>query len=370
MTRRRRLERVFHCQEPDRVPIEMWITPEARRDPRSERLRRLIDQYSDNFANWSPAWGFLQMPCETETVEVESRPGEYRRVRQTHRTPAGDFTAIHWHPASIADYHWEKHFLSDPEDLRRLRDAVFAPPPDDPSAFHETVRRIGEDSLVLVGIPHPFGALTRAAAREDFYAWLHLERDLIHDTLDALVNRLIARLKPLLDAGVGPYFSQSGMEMALVPWMSREMFEEYIVPYDTKVYGLIHQYGGKTRIHCHGNAMRYLERFVEIGIDAIEPCEPPPQADVVLSEAKRLVGSRMLLCGNIPSPQFQFLHPDETEALVKQALRDGAPGGGFILRTTGGEAGTWPGIHLDRVFANAERTIEVGVRHGRYPLKV
>ena len=185
-----------------------------------------------------------------------------------------------------------------------------------------------------------------------------------------LINRLIARLKPLLEAGVGPYFSQSGMEMALDPWMSREMFEDYIVPYDSKVYGLIHRYGGKTRIHCHGKAMRYLEQFVEIGIDGIEPCEPPPQADVVLREAKQLVGDRMLLCGNIPSPQFQFLHPDETEELVKQAIRDGAPGGGFILRTTGGEAGTWPGVNLDRVLANAERMIEAGVRYGQYPLNV
>jgi hypothetical protein len=370
MTRRQRLERVFHCQEPDRVPIEMSITPEARRDPRSERLRALIDQYADNFAGWSPSWGFMQMPSESDSAEIESHPGRFRRVRHTQHTPVGDFTAIHWYPASTPDYHWEKHYLSGPEDLRRLRDAAFDPPADDPAAFQEVVHRIGEESLVLVGVPHPFGALARAAAREDFYAWLHLERDLIHDVLDVLVDRLVDRLEPLLKAGVGPYFSQSGMELALDPWMSREMFEEYIVPYDSRIYGLIHRYGGKTRIHCHGKAMRYLERFVEIGIDAIEPCEPPPQADVVLSEAKRLVGDRMLLCGNIVSPQFQFLHPEETEELVKQALRDGAPGGGFILRTTGGEAGTWPGVHLERALANAEKMMEVGVRWGRYPLKV
>ncbi|MBM4044225.1 MAG: hypothetical protein FJ279_03860 [Planctomycetes bacterium] len=370
MTRRERLKRVFDCQEPDRVPIEMSITKEAGQDPRSARLRALIDQHADNFAGWSPNWGFLLMPCTSDSAEIENRPGEFRRVRQTYHTPAGDFSAIHWHPASTTDYHWQEHHLKSPDDLRRLRDVAYEPPRDDPSAFHETVRKVGESSLVLVGVPHPFGALARSAKREDFYAWLHLERDLIHDVLDVMVKRVLARLKPLLEAGVGPYFSQCGMELAIDPWMSRPMFEEYITPYDSRIYGLIHQYGGKTRIHCHGKAMRYLQRFVEIGIDGIEPCEPPPQADVVLAEAKKLVGDRMLLCGNIPSPQFQFLHPDETEALVKQAIRDGAPGGGFILRTTGGEAGTWPCVNLDRVLANAERMMEVGVKYGRYPLRV
>ena len=370
MTRRERLERVFNCQEPDRVPIEMAITADAQKDPRSERLRGLIAQHADNFSGWSPTWGFLLMPSTSGAAEVENRPGEYRRVQHTHHTPAGDFTAIHWHPTSIADYHWEKHCLSSPDDLRRLRDVEFEPPKDDPSGFHETVKRVGDDSLVLAGVPHPFGTLARSALRQDFYAWLHLERDLIHDVLDVLVKRVTDRLRPLLEAGVGPYFAQGGMELALDPWMSREMFEEYIVPYDSRIYGLIHEYGGKTRIHCHGNAMQYLERFVEIGIDGIEPCEPPPQGDVVLTEAKRLVGDRMLLCGNIPSPQFQFMDPDETEELVKQAIRDGGPGGGFILRTTGGEAGTWPCVNLDRVLANAERMIEVGVRYGAYPLEL
>lgn len=370
MTRRERLERVFNCKEPDRVPIEISITSEAQKDPRSARLWALIEQYADNFAGWSPEWGFLLMPCTAESKVIEDRPGEYRRVLNTYHTPAGDFTSIHWYPASTTDYHWEKHYLSSPEDLRRVRDASYEPPRDNPSTFHQTVKHVGENSLVLVNIPHPFGALARATAREDFYAWLHLERDLIHDVLDVMIQRTIARLRLLLEAGVGPYFSQCGMEMAIDPWMSRQMFEEYIVPYDSKIYGLIHQYGGKTRIHCHGKAMRYLERFVEIGIDGIEPCEPPPQGDVVLAEAKRLVGHRMLLCGNIPSPQFQFLPPDETEELVKEAIRDGAPGGGFILRTTGGEAGTWPGVNLDLVFANAERMIEAGIRYGQYPIRI
>ncbi len=368
MTPRERLERVWNCQEPDRVPIEMNIVAEASRDPRSARLRELITRYVDPLRGWGPNWGYFCLPYSSETKEIENRPGEYQRVQHVYHTPAGDFVAITKHPVSTIDYAWEKNYISTPDDLRRLRDAPYQLMESDIDACHRARKQLGDDGLLMVSVPHPFGTLTRNTLRQDFYAWLILERTLIHDVLDVLVNRVVNQLEYLLSNSVGMYFSQCGMEMALTPWMSHDMFEEYIVPYDSKIYGTIHKYGGKTRIHCHGNAMEYLERFVEIGIDAIEPCEPPPQADVVLKEAKKRVGDHMLLCGNIPSPQFQFMTPDETEEYVKQTISDGAPGGGFILRTTGGDAGTWTAPDLPHVLANAERMIEAGLKYGRYPL--
>jgi uroporphyrinogen-III decarboxylase len=118
--------------------------------------------------------------------------------------------------------------------------------------------------------------------------------------------------------------------------------------------------------------MKYLERFLDSGINGIEPCEPPPQGDVVLKGAKQRVGDRMLLCGNIPSQNFRFTDLDHTEELVKQAIRDGAPGGGFILRTTGGSAGTWmvPELDLDRQLAHCQRLIEAGLKYGKYPINI
>jgi len=370
LTPRERLERVFNCQEPDRVPIEMSIVAEAARDPRSARLRELTAQHAAKLRGWGPNWGFFCLPYTHETREIENKPGEYKRIQRTYHTPAGDFYAITKHPVSTIDYAWEKHYLSDPDDLRRLMNAPYKLLECDTSAFHRGREQLGDDGILMVGIPHPFGQLTRSTLRQDFYAWLILERTLIHDLLNVLVNRVLNQLEYLLPKLRAKYFSQCGMEMALTPWMSHAMFDEYIVPHDSKIYQIIHKYDGKTRIHCHGNAMEYLEKFVEIGIDAIEPCEPPPQADVVLKEAKRRVGDRMLLCGNIPSPQFTFMQPDETEEYVKQTIRDGAPGGGFILRTTGGDAGTWTARNLGHVLANAERLIEAGFKYGQYPISI
>jgi hypothetical protein len=74
-----------------------------------------------------------------------------------------------------------------------------------------------------------------------------------------------------------------------------------------------------------------------MGLDALDPLEPPPFGDNDLARAKRQVGRRMLLCGNIPSQAFYLdsFKVDDVRDLVRRAIDAGAPGGGFTLRTTG-----------------------------------
>lgn len=78
-----------------------------------------------------------------------------------------------------------------------------------------------------------------------------------------------------------------------------------------------------------------------MGVDAVEPLEPPPYGDNILAEAKKLVGKRMLLSGNVVSQAFHLdsFKIGDVRDLVKRAIEDGAPGGGFTLRTTGGAVG-------------------------------
>ncbi|HIE26701.1 TPA: hypothetical protein EYP66_05405 [Candidatus Poribacteria bacterium] len=97
MTPKERLERAWNFQEADRVPIEMNISAEAAKDPRSARVQKLMAKYIDRFYGWSPNWGWFGMPSTSETKEIENRPGEYKRIQHIIHTPVGDFDAIHWY---------------------------------------------------------------------------------------------------------------------------------------------------------------------------------------------------------------------------------------------------------------------------------
>ena len=95
--------------------------------------------------------------------------------------------------------------------------------------------------------------------------------------------------------------------------------------------------------------------------------------DVDLAEAKKRIGDRMLLSGNIPSPYFTEWDQGQVEGAVKDAIRAAARGGGFTLRTTGGLAGT-NAIkdlrQLDRILDNCKAYLMAGLEYGQYPIKL
>ena len=115
--------------------------------------------------------------------------------------------------------------------------------------------------------------------------------------------------------------------------------------------------------------MDFLEKFADMGIDAVEPLEPPPYADVDLAEAKRLVGDRMLLSGNVASQAFVFAEPEDVEEMVREAIEAAAEGGGFTLRMTGGGGGRGSERSAEQARSNiacAEAYMQAALKYGRY----
>jgi uroporphyrinogen-III decarboxylase len=160
------------------------------------------------------------------------------------------------------------------------------------------------------------------------------------------------------------------MAVGSVPWVTVVAFKEWVYTFDKPVNDAIHAIGGKHRSHCHGNCMEFLEVMAEMGVDSIEPLEPPPFGNVNLAEAKRRLHGRMLLSGNVMSNLFNRLtDPAETRDMVKRAIDDAAAGGGFTLRTTGGHAGLADNLTAEQqrnVILNIEAYVDTGLEYGKY----
>jgi len=71
-----------------------------------------------------------------------------------------------------------------------------------------------------------------------------------------------------------------------------------------------------------------------MGIDAIDPLEPPPDGDVELKDARKILGNEVVLIGNIEERLFEIGSKDDIERQVKKAINEGASEGGFILCPT------------------------------------
>ncbi|MGI6544789.1 MAG: uroporphyrinogen decarboxylase family protein [Limnochordia bacterium] len=374
MTNKQRLLTAASFQEADRVPIELRIPAQARALPECKRIVEFIDQEADNFigVSGSVSWGFFGLSTKSYQEIVEDRPGEYRIVRRVHSTENGDFTALtkHTYPdLDNPDFLWIKHYIANLDDFDRLINAPRTVRSFSPETYREKVARVGERGVPIVGLRHPLGTLVRNADMLEVYAWIAAEPQRMHRFLEVTNNQIIETIKAMGAAGMSPWFITHAHEMLIPPWLGRKQFDEFVFPYDKQVNDAIHAVGGRIRAHCHGNVMQFLERMADMGIDATEPLEPPPYGDVDLAEAKRLVGGRMLLSGNIPSQAFVEMTPEEVTACVRQAIDVAAAGGGFTLRPTGGNAGIDPYLDkatLKKVVANVEAYIEAGLQYGSY----
>jgi hypothetical protein len=129
-----------------------------------------------------------------------------------------------------------------------------------------------------------------------------------------------------------------------------EMFRELVLPYHRRVSDALRAVGGLTLLHCCGHVSRMLEAYAEAGWDGLEPLTPPPLGDTRLEDAKRRVGDRVCLKGNL-DPVHVMLEGDRDS--VARAARDclaaGMPGGGYVFSVADCMAPGTPRAHMEIV---------------------
>ncbi len=92
----------------------------------------------------------------------------------------------------------------------------------------------------------------------------------------------------------------------------------------------------------------------------MEPMEEPPGGDVDLKEAKRRVGNKLCIKGNINTFNFMMnATPEQVEEKCKRAIDDAAADGGYVL-STGDQCGR------DTPHANLFKMVEVAKTYGKY----
>lgn len=83
-----------------------------------------------------------------------------------------------------------------------------------------------------------------------------------------------------------------------------------------------------------GKVSRFLEKEAEAGVDILETLEPPPISDVDLKDAKKRIGDKVVLSGNLdPINILEKGTPKQIREEVKKCLDAAAEGGGYIFST-------------------------------------
>ncbi len=175
--------------------------------------------------------------------------------------------------------------------------------------------------------------------------------DLMLKLTDLFASRLNDWVTRLCEAGIDG-FRICGGEYASVQ-LGPAGFDALVLEQDKELIDIIHRHGGVAYYHNHGPVMRFLTRFREIGMDALDPLEAPPWGDADLREARVTCGDRVAFVGNLDDMEVLENLPFEEIRLMAMERLAGAGDRGFIL------GGTASGTYTEKAARNFIRLAEL-----------
>jgi uroporphyrinogen decarboxylase len=142
---------------------------------------------------------------------------------------------------------------------------------------------------------------------------------------------------------------------------SPAVFRKYELPFIQKAASICKQGGVISHLHICGRSWELVPIVAEeTDVDVMEPMEEPPGGNVDLAEAKRRVGGKLCIKGNINTFDFMLNStPQQVEEKCKRLIDAAAADGGFVL-STGDQCGR------DTPHANLFKMVEVAKTYGKY----
>jgi len=339
MTSKQRVLAAMRRQQPDRMPVNIrgarvwnaeWV---ATRDRSYRPLIDAVLEHCDIIPHAGvPGLGLsLFTEAEREITEVKViDAGDWAIHRTILHTPRGDLIQDYWESKLGYLPLLKKHFVESPEDVERVLSVSYVPPKIDLDPYFRLCKE-WPDNLVMCDCPQAPSCVHELLGTETFAYWWVEHRDLLFRLREVFEERVLDALDFMLDAGVGPVFATHGSEQLAPPMHSPETHREFVLSAFRELCARIHAKDCLLHVHCHNKLSDLLEDFVAIGWDVLHPLEPPPMGNIVLADAKRRVGEKLCLEGNIQIGELYAAPTESLVGLVEEAIRAGKPGGGFIL---------------------------------------
>ncbi len=138
-------------------------------------------------------------------------------------------------------------------------------------------------------------------------------------------------------------------------FLSPDHYRKFVLPFESKICHALRARGVPSYLHTCGDIHDRLEIMAESGASGIECLDPPPLGRTDLGEAKRRVGQKIFIKGNI-DPVGTLLNgtPESVRDDARRRVLLGKPGGGYILSSACSIAPRTPRRNVEVLRAVAE----------------
>ncbi len=340
MTKRERLMRIFRGQAPDRPALKLWGAQPNQKlshsayEPVFKRAMECTDLMVGSGSAFNLHWGAAAREISKDEQVSTSSP-EWAESVTRIQTPRGALRSVYTRSTVGKPGYQKEYLLKEPDDIKKMLSVPYQALPFSAEAFRAVEKNVGERGVAMFGLDHAMYGLQRLIGSANFALWSLECRGLLLEAVETFARRIREHAVRAFEAGLKPIFAWVGPELCIPPLMSPKDFDEFVAQFDKPLCSLIHERGGYVWVHSHGKMGPVLERFVAMGVDVLNPIEPPPMGDVTLPEAFARVGDRMGLEGNIETHDLMTAAPERIRALVREAMAAGR-GRRFILCPSSG----------------------------------
>jgi uroporphyrinogen decarboxylase len=322
MTSKERVKTSLAWQEPDRVPIQTYLTPEM--DQRLQKhfgVKHVNVPLGVDFRGVGPRY-MKKLPPPRDGLTFDMWGTGYRSV--THAQAGTYQEAVYQRLAElktmddVEKYPWPSaddfDYSKIPEQCERLKDYAVC---------------VGD-----AGIPDIVNGVSRCRGMEQVLMDIALRDEVGMAVIDKRVDFCYERMRRCLEAARGKIDivcvgedcgNQNGR------MVSPETFDEVFRPRLEKFYDLAHEFGARAMMHSCGDTHELMPAFIEMGLDVLDAMQPePPGMDPETIRAA--CRGKLAFCGLISTQKtLPFGTEQECRAEARHRLDVIAPGGGYIF---------------------------------------
>jgi uroporphyrinogen decarboxylase len=341
LTSEERVLRALRREEPDRVPHFEWLV--------DRRVRTALCPDCKDYNEFAVRMGHDAVLADPSFRKEAVGPGrwlsEWGYVSQD--TP-------------------EEHGIEVESPIKTINDFErYVPPelhsPERYASIEQTMRDY-PGKAVIVHLNDVFSLPRYWMGMEDLLMAIVTEPELVSALVDLSVRVNLEMAREVAARGVKIVYTGDDYAGNLGPLMSPKHFRKLFYPGLCRVMGGFKELGLYVIKHTDGKLWPIIDMIVDSGIDCLDPIDP--QAGMSLAEVKAQYGHRIALKGNVDCAQLMtFGTPDEVVEATKEALRQGAPGGGFILSSSNS-------IHSAVKPENYQAMLSTLQAYGHYPIKL
>jgi len=315
LSSRTRLIKTLKGEKVDRVPISLYEFDGFYDDwihlhKEYVEILEYAKGKTDKMYFWAPQTSKLVLfygMIDEQCISRKSwRDGRSVYTRIIVETPKGPVEKISRQDDHLHTSWTIKHFCKDIRDAQKILSIPYKPWRPNVDSFFALDRKLGDDGVILGDIADPLCLTVELFGLSRFLKLYMRSREVIFDLMDFFQERICNYLKHILRHGAVTLYRICGPEYATPPYLHPKEFDRPVNSYDSDIIDLIHKYGGYARLHSHGKVKSVLPYIKRMNIDAIDPLEPPPDGDVELREARKILGSEVVLIGNIEERLFEI----------------------------------------------------------------